>query len=113
MFWTDFVALPTVILNSPAVSDPARGGGNPSFGTGRDIAGIVLFVIGFFWESISDIQKVRALADHGSHGLSFASIHGWGSADGLSVSIQIVTPSKGQTMYQRSVVLFPTPSILW
>lgn len=52
------VALPTVILNSPAVSDLSRGGANPSFGTGRDIAGIILFVIGFFWESVSDIQKV-------------------------------------------------------
>jgi len=52
------IALPTVILNSPAVSDLSRGGNNPSFGTGRDIAGIVLFAIGLFWEAVSDIQKV-------------------------------------------------------
>lgn len=49
-----------MILNSPAVSDPARGGVNPAFGTGRDIAGIVLFVIGLFWEALGDIQKVSS-----------------------------------------------------
>ena len=52
-------ALPVVILNSPAVSDPRRGGSNPSFGTGRDIAGIILFAIGLYWEAAGDIQKVR------------------------------------------------------
>lgn len=57
-YWNWCVALPTVILNSPAVSDLSRGGNNPSFGTGRDIAGIVLFAIGLFWEAVSDIQKV-------------------------------------------------------
>lgn len=51
-------ALPTVILNSPAVSDPALGGANPRFGTGTDIAGIILFAIGLFWEAVGDIQKV-------------------------------------------------------
>jgi hypothetical protein len=39
------------------VSDLSRGGNNPSFGTGRDIAGIVLFAIGLFWEAVGDIQK--------------------------------------------------------
>ena len=57
-YQADSTALPTVILNSPAVSDLSRGGDNPSFGTGRDIAGIILFAIGFFWEAVSDIQKV-------------------------------------------------------
>ena len=55
-YW--YPALPTVILNSPAVSDLSRGGNNPSFGTGRDIAGIILFAIGLFWEAVSDVQKV-------------------------------------------------------
>lgn len=57
IIWVWTVSLPTVILNSPAVSDPARGGANPAFGTGTDIAGIVLFAIGLFWESVGDIQK--------------------------------------------------------
>ena len=56
--YANMVALPTVILNSPAVSDLSRGGNNPSFGTAEDIAGIVLFAIGLFWEAVSDIQKV-------------------------------------------------------
>jgi hypothetical protein len=51
-------ALPTVILNSPAVSDPAYGGSNPKFGTGYDIAGIIIFWIGLSAESLGDIQKV-------------------------------------------------------
>ena len=42
----------------PAVSDLARGGNNPKFGTGEDIAGIVLFAIGLFWEAVGDVQKV-------------------------------------------------------
>jgi len=53
-----YPALPVVILNSPAVSDPSRRGGNPAFGTGEDIAGIILFAIGLFWEAVGDIQKV-------------------------------------------------------
>jgi hypothetical protein len=47
-----------VILNSPAVSDYLRGGDNPSFGTGRDIAGIILWALGFIVESWADIAKV-------------------------------------------------------
>jgi steroid 5-alpha reductase family enzyme len=50
--------LPVVILNSPAVSDFSMGGDNPSFGTGRDIAGIVLWALGFIVESWADIAKV-------------------------------------------------------
>jgi hypothetical protein len=53
-------ALPVVILNSPAVSDRARGGDNPSFGTGLDVAGIIVFAIGLLWEALGDIQKVGA-----------------------------------------------------
>ena len=62
--WT--VSLPVTILNSRAVSDPALGGSNPPFGTGRDIAGIVLWAIGWLVESVADIQKVQ---------VSFRAIH--------------------------------------
>ncbi|KAG6884631.1 hypothetical protein C0993_009436 [Termitomyces sp. T159_Od127] len=67
--WT--VSLPLVILNSPAVSDTRNGGSNPSFGTSRDIAGIVLWVLGFVIEAVADQQKFDELAlfDHGSGGL--------------------------------------------
>lgn len=51
--WT--VSLPVTILNSPNVTKFRQ----PAFGTGRDIAGVILFAIGFFMESVSDIQKYR------------------------------------------------------
>ncbi|KAF8524165.1 DUF1295-domain-containing protein [Gautieria morchelliformis] len=53
------VSLPVTVLNSPAVSDTSHGGSNPSFGTGRDIAGITLWVIGWVIESVADVQKFR------------------------------------------------------
>lgn len=43
------------ILNSPNVTQFRQ----PDFGTGRDIAGIILFAIGFFMEAWSDIQKYQ------------------------------------------------------
>ena len=55
--WT--VSLPVVVLNSPAVSDTARGGSNPPFGTARDVVGIVLWALGFAIETVSDAQKAR------------------------------------------------------
>ncbi|KAL8287537.1 hypothetical protein RQP46_003395 [Phenoliferia psychrophenolica] len=57
LFWVWTVSLPLTILNSPNVSDPSRGGGNPAFGTARDIAGIIMFAIGFGIEAVGDQQK--------------------------------------------------------
>ncbi len=45
-------------MNSPAISEISTGGSNPKFGTSRDIAGIVLWVLGFLIESVGDTQKV-------------------------------------------------------
>ena len=53
MFWVWTVSFPVTILNSPKV----LGFPQPDFGTGRDIAGVILFTIGFLLESVSDIQK--------------------------------------------------------
>lgn len=36
----------------------------PRFGTGRDIAGVILFAIGFIMESVSDIQKYIFRSKH-------------------------------------------------
>ena len=55
MVWVWSVSLPVTILNSPAV----LGFNQPAFGTGRDIAGVILWVLGFFLESVSDVQKYR------------------------------------------------------
>jgi len=57
--WVWTVSLPVIILNSPAVSDPRLGGSNPSFGQSRDIAGIVLWALGWAIESLADAQKYR------------------------------------------------------
>ncbi|KAF5335935.1 hypothetical protein D9611_006246 [Ephemerocybe angulata] len=55
ILWVWTVSLPVTILNSPSVS-------NPAFGTSRDIAGIVLWAVGFLIETIADAQKYRAKA---------------------------------------------------
>lgn len=55
--WVWTVSLPVIILNSPAVSDPARGGVNPAFGTSKDIAGIVIWALGWIVETVADAQK--------------------------------------------------------
>jgi protein-S-isoprenylcysteine O-methyltransferase Ste14 len=56
ILWVWIVSLPVTLLNSPAASDPSQGGGNPPFG-GRDIAGIIMWSIGFICETIADFHK--------------------------------------------------------
>lgn len=76
MIWVWTVSLPVTILNSPNVlkyghdHDDGKGNGGhlPDFGTGRDIAGIVLFIIGFILESVGDIQKYRFRSDRSNKG---------------------------------------------
>ncbi|KAI1876161.1 uncharacterized protein JN550_001657 [Neoarthrinium moseri] len=53
MIWVWTVSLPVTVLNSPNVQRYPQ----VPFGTGRDIAGIILFAIGFIMESVSDVQK--------------------------------------------------------
>ncbi|PMD38513.1 DUF1295-domain-containing protein [Hyaloscypha variabilis F] len=55
MIWVWTVSLPVTVLNSPNVTQYPQ----PSFGTGRDIAGVVLYSIGLIMESVSDVQKYR------------------------------------------------------
>ncbi|KAF9222278.1 DUF1295-domain-containing protein [Gyrodon lividus] len=57
ILWVWTVSLPLSILNSPAVSE-ANGGvcDRPTFG-GRDIAGVVIFCLGWSLESTADLQK--------------------------------------------------------
>ncbi|EHK39998.1 uncharacterized protein TrAtP1_006025 [Trichoderma atroviride] len=60
MLWVWTVSLPVTVLNSPAVTRYPQ----HSFGTGRDIAGIVLYSIGLAIEAISDAQKYRFRSKH-------------------------------------------------
>ncbi|KAI9744560.1 MAG: hypothetical protein M1818_002089 [Claussenomyces sp. TS43310] len=53
MVWVWTVSLPVTVLNSPNVTQYNQ----PAFGTGRDIAGVVLYAIGIIIESVSDVQK--------------------------------------------------------
>ncbi|KAI0337265.1 DUF1295-domain-containing protein [Trametopsis cervina] len=62
--WVWVVSLPLIILNSPAVSDLGSGGVNPKFGTGRDIVGIIFWVLGWAIETIADAQKFRYKSSH-------------------------------------------------
>jgi steroid 5-alpha reductase family enzyme len=64
MFWVWTCSLPVTILNSPNVTQFVQ----PSFGTGCDIAGVIMFAIGFIIESVSDAQKYRFRSAHGSDG---------------------------------------------
>ncbi|GAO18630.1 uncharacterized protein UV8b_05455 [Ustilaginoidea virens] len=59
MVWVWAVSLPVTVLNSPAVTRYAQ----HAFGTGRDVAGVVLFALGFVMESVSDVQKYRFRRD--------------------------------------------------
>jgi len=53
MIWVWTVSLPVTVLNSPNVTQYSQ----PAFGTGRDIAGVILYTIGLTMESVSDVQK--------------------------------------------------------
>lgn len=53
MLWVWIVSLPVTVLNSPNVTKHVQ----PAFGTGCDIAGTIMFAIGFIMESVSDVQK--------------------------------------------------------
>ncbi|KAH7912700.1 DUF1295-domain-containing protein [Hygrophoropsis aurantiaca] len=56
--WVWIVSLPVIILNSPSVTG-FEGICRPDFGTSQDIAGLILWGIGWLIESIADIQKYR------------------------------------------------------
>jgi steroid 5-alpha reductase family enzyme len=62
LLWVWIVSLPVTVLNSPGVTRY----GQPKFGTGLDIAGIIIYAIGIIMESVSDAQKYRFRTTHGS-----------------------------------------------
>ncbi|KAK8058793.1 3-oxo-5-alpha-steroid 4-dehydrogenase [Apiospora phragmitis] len=54
MLWVWTVSMPVTVLNSPNVQQQYA---QPPFGTGRDIAGVILYVVGLVMETASDTQK--------------------------------------------------------
>ena len=64
------MSLPVVILNSPAVSDITRDRSIaiPRFGTPSDIAGIVVWFLGFGIETVADLQKVGEIVVQAARG---------------------------------------------
>ncbi|XXH06094.1 tubulin-dependent ATPase kip3 [Hypoxylon texense] len=79
MLWVWTVSLPVTVLNSPAAA--ARGEHRPRqvpFGTGRDVAGVVLFAVGFAMESASDAQKfVFRSRNHDGAAICDRGFFGW------------------------------------
>ncbi|KAK0632087.1 oxidoreductase-like protein [Immersiella caudata] len=55
MIWVWVCSMPVTVLNSPAVQE--RFAQQGAFGSGLDIAGCVLFGVGFVMESVSDVQR--------------------------------------------------------
>jgi len=64
MMWVWAISLPVTILNSPKVTK----WGQPPFGTGRDIAGVILYAIGLTMEAVSDWQKYKFRSAHQNDG---------------------------------------------
>jgi steroid 5-alpha reductase family enzyme len=55
MIWVWTCSLPVTVLNSPNVTMYRQ----PDFGTGRDIAGVIIYTIGLAMEGISDMEKFK------------------------------------------------------
>ncbi|KAL7945122.1 hypothetical protein V8C42DRAFT_324628 [Trichoderma barbatum] len=60
MLWVWIVSLPVTVLNSPAVIRYPQ----HQFGTGRDIAGVIMYSVGLGIETVSDAQKYRFRSSH-------------------------------------------------
>lgn len=58
--WVWLGSLPIVVLNSPNIQAYPQ----PKFGTGRDIAGVILFVLALGIETWADAQKYRFREAH-------------------------------------------------
>ena len=55
MTWVWSASLPVTVLISPNIIRFDQ----PAFETSRDIAGVILWTMGFLMESVSDLQKYR------------------------------------------------------
>ncbi|SPO07655.1 uncharacterized protein DNG_10350 [Cephalotrichum gorgonifer] len=66
MMWVWAVSLPVTLGNSAAVAAAARrAGGEEAFGTAGDVAGVVMFGVGFLVEVVADGQRYAFRRRHG------------------------------------------------
>jgi steroid 5-alpha reductase family enzyme len=73
MLWVWVVSLPVTVLNSPAVG----GGKSEPWGSGRDIAGVVLFGLGFTLETEADLVRFRWRNTRDRTGSAFCDRESW------------------------------------
>lgn len=57
LLWVWIVSLPITVLNAPDIS--SAGANRIPFGTGSDVAGLILFILGMVLETLADIQKYQ------------------------------------------------------
>ncbi|CAG8545717.1 8107_t:CDS:2, partial [Dentiscutata erythropus] len=57
IIWIWTISLPLTFLNSPKINDSSEGL-DQKFGSATDVLGIILFIFGFFMESVADVQKL-------------------------------------------------------
>lgn len=74
MLWVWAVSFPVTILNSAAVR---RGSGREAFGSGRDIAGVVLFGVGFILETWADLVRMRWRSTREKTGKAICDLGPW------------------------------------
>merc|ERR1712225_180839 len=107
MLWVWTVSLPVTVLNSPNVTQYPQ----PDFGTGRDIAGVVLWSIGIIMESVSDVQNICSRLDRVTSLLSATR----GSSTGRDIQTISGKSSSNSELYDRrlpsSKRLRPWPSL--
>jgi steroid 5-alpha reductase family enzyme len=65
MIWVWLVSMPVTLLNSPNVNQYQP---RHSFGTGNDIAGVIMWAMGFGIESVADVQKYRFRMNSANNG---------------------------------------------
>lgn len=101
ILWVWVVSLPVTILNSPGVT-PSRAS-QSKFGTGTDIAGVVLWVVGWVIESLADIQKVRNLV----------AATGWPNLYVSTVPVQAVPSSERPANNYRHLEILQASPVFW
>lgn len=100
MIWVWTVSLPVTILNSPNVLKYRQ----HRFGTGRDIAGVIIFAIGLAMESVSDMQKYYFRRDQPKSAVCDKGLFAWSRHPNYFGEIIIQFGESLISSYHRAVV---------